>query len=104
LSSLGTAAVQRILRHRDPRITTEVYGHLAPDYLRGEIDRLHFDLAAVAPPPPSRTRVEREAEALALVTPLLQARRRAKKRRTTARATSRKFRWNSWRATEDSNL
>jgi site-specific recombinase XerD len=24
------AAVQRIMRHQDPRITTEVYGHLAP--------------------------------------------------------------------------
>ena len=27
------AAVQRIMRHQDPRITTEVYGHLAPGYL-----------------------------------------------------------------------
>ena len=35
-------AVQRILRHSDPRITTEVYGHLLPDYLRAEIDRLSF--------------------------------------------------------------
>jgi integrase len=34
------AAVQRILRHSDPRITTEVYGHLLPGYLRSEIDRL----------------------------------------------------------------
>jgi hypothetical protein len=36
------AAVQRILRHSDPRITTEVYGHLAPEYLRREIDLLAF--------------------------------------------------------------
>jgi integrase len=36
------AAVQRILRHSDPRITTEVYGHLAPEYLRREIDLLSF--------------------------------------------------------------
>jgi hypothetical protein len=38
----------------DPRITTETYGHLPPDYLRSEIDRLRFgtapanDLDAVA--------------------------------------------------------
>jgi hypothetical protein len=31
-------AVQRIMRHTDPRITTEFYGHLAPGYLRSAID------------------------------------------------------------------
>jgi len=36
------AAVQRILRHSDPRLTTETYGHLVPDYLRAQIDRLSF--------------------------------------------------------------
>ena len=36
------AAVQKILRHTDVRITVDVYGHLAPDYLRTEIDRLSF--------------------------------------------------------------
>ena len=36
------AAVQRILRHSDIRVTTDVYGHLAPGYLRSEIDRLSF--------------------------------------------------------------
>ncbi len=30
-------AVQRILRHSDIRTTTDVYSHLAPDYLRAEI-------------------------------------------------------------------
>ena len=39
------AAVQRIMRHQDPRITTEVYGHLAPGYLKKEIDRLRFEPA-----------------------------------------------------------
>jgi integrase len=48
MASVGTAAVQRIMRHRDPRITSEVYGHLAPDYLRGEIDRLKFGVAGLA--------------------------------------------------------
>jgi integrase len=36
------AAVQRILRHSDPRMTTGTYGHLVPDYLRVQIDRLSF--------------------------------------------------------------
>ena len=40
------AAVQRILRHSDPRLTTEVYGHLAPEYLRAEVDRLSFGALA----------------------------------------------------------
>src|SRR5579884_13665 len=36
------AAVQRIMRHQDPRITTEVYGHLQTAYLKSQIDRLSF--------------------------------------------------------------
>ena len=65
------AAVQRILRHSDIRVTMDVYGHLAPGYLRTEIDRLSFrpksngftspvlqgprdgDLASVTPPAPA---------------------------------------------------
>jgi excisionase family DNA binding protein len=43
--ALNPGAVQRILRHSDPRITTETYGHLQPDYLRSEIDRLRFGTA-----------------------------------------------------------
>jgi integrase len=42
-------AVQRILRHRDVRITTDVYGHLAPGFLRAEIDKLTFDVASLVP-------------------------------------------------------
>ena len=36
------AAVQRIMRHQDPRITTEVYGHLQTTYLKGQVERLSF--------------------------------------------------------------
>jgi hypothetical protein len=36
------AAVQRIMRHQDPRTTTEFYGHLAAHYLKREIERLNF--------------------------------------------------------------
>ncbi len=42
MAGANPAAVQRILRHSDPRITTEVYGHLAPGYLKDEADRLSF--------------------------------------------------------------
>ena len=44
MAGANPAAVQRILRHSDPRITTEVYGHLAPNYLRDEINRLRFGI------------------------------------------------------------
>jgi hypothetical protein len=44
------AAVQRILRHTDIRVTMDVYSHLAPGYLRSEIDRLSF---RPKPPPPA---------------------------------------------------
>ena len=44
-AGVNPGAVQRSLRHTDPRITTETYGHLAPDYLRSEIDRLQFGTA-----------------------------------------------------------
>jgi hypothetical protein len=43
------AAVQRIIRHQEPRITTEVYGHLSGHYLKKEMERLSF---GAAPPEP----------------------------------------------------
>jgi len=49
MAGANPAAVQRIMRHHDPRMTTEVYGHLAPEYLRSEVDRLQFE--PPAPPP-----------------------------------------------------
>jgi len=42
MSGANLPAVQRILRHSDPKLTTEVYGHLAPEYLLAEVDRLSF--------------------------------------------------------------
>jgi integrase len=48
MAGANPAAVQRILRHSDPRITTEVYGHLLPGYLRSEIDKLAFEPKAGA--------------------------------------------------------
>jgi integrase len=49
MAGANPAAVQRILRHSDPRITTEVYGHLLPGYLRDEINRLSFGVAPISP-------------------------------------------------------
>ncbi len=43
MANASPIAVQKILRHSDPRITTEVYGHLVPGYLQMEIDRLSFE-------------------------------------------------------------
>lgn len=42
MNGANPASVQRILRHSDPKLTTEVYGHLSPEYLRAEVDRLAF--------------------------------------------------------------
>ncbi len=42
MNGANLPAVQRILRHSDPKITTELYGHLAPEYLRAEVDRRSF--------------------------------------------------------------
>ena len=47
MAGANPAAVQRILRHSDPRITTEVYGHLSPGYLRQEIDLLSFKTPSI---------------------------------------------------------
>src|SRR2546427_12916851 len=52
-------AVQRILRHTDPRITTEVYGHLVPGYLRDAINKL--PLAGAADLLPTKTHSAEEA-------------------------------------------
>jgi len=35
--------VQKLLRHRDPKLTESVYGHFEADYLRGQMQRLRFE-------------------------------------------------------------
>ncbi len=42
MAGANPGAVQQILRHRDPRVT-QTYSHLAPGFLRAEIDRLRFE-------------------------------------------------------------
>jgi hypothetical protein len=57
MSGADLAAVQRIMRHQDPRTTTEFYGHLASHYLKKEMERLSFGPppgeAATSPPQPA---------------------------------------------------
>jgi hypothetical protein len=43
------ATVQRILRHTDPRLTTEIYGHLDVEDIRAGLDRLRIDTPTTAP-------------------------------------------------------
>lgn len=42
LGGANLAAVQRIMRHENPKTTTQIYGHLTPSYLRSEANRLRF--------------------------------------------------------------
>jgi hypothetical protein len=42
MAGANPAAAQRILRHSDPRFTTEVYGYLLPGHLKAAIDRHSF--------------------------------------------------------------
>lgn len=43
MAGTNPASVQRILRHSDRRITTELYGHLSPGCLRDEVNRSRFE-------------------------------------------------------------
>lgn len=44
MAGLSPVAVQRIMRHKDPRLTTERYGHLAPGFMQSEVDKLSLGL------------------------------------------------------------
>jgi hypothetical protein len=43
-------AVQRLLGHSDPKITERRYGHLLPEFMQAEVNRLRFGLPRLAPP------------------------------------------------------
>jgi integrase len=45
----GGASVQRLLGHSDPKITERRYGHLLPDFMQAEVNRLRFGLDRLAP-------------------------------------------------------
>ena len=42
-------SVQRLLGHSDPRITERRYGHLLPDFMSAEVNRLRFGIDQLAP-------------------------------------------------------
>jgi integrase len=42
-SGVPLVVVQKMLRHRDPKLTEATYGHLATDYLRAEVNRLKLE-------------------------------------------------------------
>ena len=43
-------SVQKLLGHSDPKITERRNGHLLPDFMKSEVDRLRFGLDKLAPP------------------------------------------------------
>ena len=84
------ADVQKFLRHRDPRITVEVYGHLTPDDPREEVNSLNLGpyvrfqsqqvtQAGLALPSPGEQVSHAEPAPFALAAPLLQAPRGKRK-------------------------
>jgi len=42
LTGVPPVVDQRVLRHKDPKLTERVYGHLTPGFLRAEVGRLRF--------------------------------------------------------------
>lgn len=42
MGGASTAAVQKVLGHRDPKLTTNTYGHLLSGYLAGEVGRIQI--------------------------------------------------------------
>src|SRR5215208_5546852 len=42
-------SVQKLLGHSDPKITERRYGHLLPEFMKSEVDRLRFGLDRLAP-------------------------------------------------------
>jgi integrase len=49
-SGVPLVVVQKVLRHRDPKLIEAVYGHLETDYLRAEVNHLKLE----GMPQPSR--------------------------------------------------
>ena len=47
-------SVKKLLGHSTPKITERRYGHLLPDFMKSEVDRLRFGLDRLAPALPGR--------------------------------------------------
>ncbi len=61
------ATVQRVLRHTDPRLTTEIYGHLDVEDMRAGLDRLR--IATTSAPPEVRTGVQDSSNVIPIFRP-----------------------------------
>ena len=48
---VSLATVQRVLRHTDPRLTSEIYGHLDVDDMRAGVDRLAIETGELSAGP-----------------------------------------------------
>jgi hypothetical protein len=64
------SSVQKLLGHSDPKITERRYGHLLPEFMSAEVNRLQFGLGCLLPAGISSQRVA--AVDLPRVTPELQ--------------------------------
>jgi len=55
--------VQKLLGHSDPKITERRCGHLLPEFMSAELNRLRFGLGTLVPvpPPPAAVRWTRPA-------------------------------------------
>jgi excisionase family DNA binding protein len=51
MSGAALVSVQRLLGHSDPKITERRYGHLLPDFMAAEVNRLRFGLDHLVPRP-----------------------------------------------------
>ena len=74
MAGVPLQAVQRILRHSDPRLTSETYGHLAADWLSEHHNRLRFNVAHLVPEALTKPEVQLAtvgaSRALATIPPL----------------------------------
>jgi integrase len=51
MSGAALVSVQGLLGHSDPKITERRYGHLLPDFMAAEVNKLRFGLDRFAPSP-----------------------------------------------------
>lgn len=117
MAGANPAAVQRILRHSDPRITVNMYGHLMPGYLRDEVDRLQFGPPKDSPPADTTgdadaksasqipiLRSEKQPLARSLLHPCYKALQNRVRQGIPMVRIPPNLRENEWRARQDSNL
>jgi hypothetical protein len=102
MAGADLAAVQRIMRHTDPRTTTEFYAHLAPGYLRGAIDRLAINPHGPEAVPQAATLTA--AAGTAFAAPLLQGREHRTKALSAEAEKRPRFRCLNQSGREDLNL